>query len=323
MEFGTGVVMSVQRVLSFVLLLFLFTSLLFAGGGRDTSEEPLKIGLLPDADSLPFLVAREEGLFSEAQAGIELVMFQNPVERDAAFQAGQIDGLIADTIGSMLLFTGGMDVQIASITSGRYGLAAAPGSGVTHPRELAGKEIGVSSNTVIEYVASSLLTEAGLSLADFNPLAVPRIPVRMELLLNGKLPAACLPEPLYSLAVAKGALPLGDSNALGMDPGVMLFSGKILRERFDDLVKMYQAYWQACLNVNDNPDAYRDFLVDGMGFPPVIRESFSFVEYVYPRLPEKQEIDDAAEWMIQRGMIEKAPAYGDLCFSGVVDELEK
>ena len=315
--------MSAQRTTIFLILLFSVSALLFAGGAGEKPDEALKIGLLPDADSLPFLVAREEGRFSDAGAAVELVMFQNPVERDAAFQAGQIDGIIADTIGSILLFTGGMDVRIASITTGRYGLAAAPGSNAGSPADLAGKEIGVSSNTVIEYVASSLLSEAGIPDSGFKPLAVPKIPVRMELLLNGKLPAACLPEPLYALAVARGAVPLGDSNALGMDPGVMLFDGEVLRERSDEIVRVYRAYWEACRNINADPDAYRDFLVDVMGFPPVIRESFSFVEYEYPRLPEREEISAAADWMMRRGMIEAPPEYEALCSDAVVEELEQ
>jgi NitT/TauT family transport system substrate-binding protein len=315
--------MSAQRRSLFLILLLSVSALLFAGGSGEKPEEVLKIGLLPDADSLPFLVAREEGLFSDAGAAVELLMFQNPVERDAAFQAGQIDGIIADTIGSILLFTGGMDVRIASITTGRYGLAAAPGSDARSPADLAGKEIGGSSNTVIEYVASSLLREAGVPDSGFKPLAVPKIPVRMELLLNGKLSAACLPEPLYALAVARGAVPLGDSKALGMDPGVMLFAGEVLRERSDELVRVYRAYWEACRSINADPDAYRDFLVDVMGFPPVIKESFSFVEYEYPRLPDPQEIVSAADWMIQRGMIEAAPVYEALCFGTLVEELEQ
>jgi len=313
--------MSVQRTSFFLILLLSFSALLFAEGSGEKPGDALKIGLLPDADSLPFLVAREEGHFTDGGAAVELVMFQNPVERDAAFQAGQIDGIIADTIGSILLFTGGMDVRIASITSGRYGLAAAPGSDAGNPADLAGKEIGVSSNTVIEYVASSLLGEAGVPDSGFNPLAVPKIPVRMELLLNGRLPAACLPEPLYALAVARGAVPLGDSNALGMDPGVMLFAGEVLRERSDVLARVYRAYWEACGNINADPDAYRDFLVDVMGFPPQIKESFSFVKYEFPRLPEAQEIAAAADWMMRRGMIESPPVYDNLCSDAVVAEL--
>ena len=244
----------------FIIGLLLATAFSLSAGGSAEKEKPLKVGILPDADSLPFMVAAEEGLFSARGVAVELVLFHNPVERDAAFQAGEVDGIIADTIGSILSVAAGMDAAITSITSGRYGLAAAPGTNVSTVGDLAGKEVGVSSNTVIEYVASRLFTAAGLAAEDFVPLAVPKIPVRMELLLNGKLPAACLPEPLYSLVLSKGAVPLGDSASLGMAPGVMLFRRSITETRTAELGRFYDAYWQACSAINTDPGSYRDFI---------------------------------------------------------------
>ena len=160
------------------------------------STVTLKIGILPDLDSLPILAALKDGLYQSAGLSVELVSFKNPVERDAAFQAGTLDGIVSDTLGAVFSVLGGGDGVIVSITTGRYGLAASPKSGYTSIRDLAGKNIGISSNTVIEYVASTLMTEArDCRRKPSIPLAVAQMPVRLELLLADTLPGACLPEP--------------------------------------------------------------------------------------------------------------------------------
>lgn len=310
-------------------LLLVVSTMLWAMAVPEASDsgDPIRIGLLTDVDSLPFLVAEAEGVFDDADVEVEVVVFRNPVERDAAFQAGQVDGIIADLLGAIFAAsaddTSGPSSVITSITSGRYGLAGAPGSDFADPGDLAGVEIGISSNTVIEYVASSLLSANGVPDDEFAGLAVPQIPVRMELLLNGQLEAACLPEPLYSLVVTRGAVPLGDSTQLGADLGVMLFSSGLVRERERELVALYEAYWTAAQMVNADSDSFRGFLVETMGFPADVKDDFLFVTYERPRLPARDEVAWVAEWMADRELITALPTYETLCASTIVSALRE
>ncbi|GHV05698.1 hypothetical protein FACS189485_13080 [Spirochaetia bacterium] len=66
----------------------------------DANAEPLRVGIMPDADSLPFMVARDEGFFIAEGVNVELVNFQNPQERDAAIQAGRLDASISDLLAA-------------------------------------------------------------------------------------------------------------------------------------------------------------------------------------------------------------------------------
>ncbi|TFG79979.1 MAG: ABC transporter substrate-binding protein, partial [Spirochaetales bacterium] len=116
-----------------------------------TAGAPLRFGILPDSDSIPFMVAQAENLFAAEGVNVEIVRFTSPVERDAAFQAGAVDGVISDVIAAALAVQGGFDVRIVSVTDGRYGLVAAPG-GSKDPLALKGKSIGLSTNTIIQYL---------------------------------------------------------------------------------------------------------------------------------------------------------------------------
>jgi NitT/TauT family transport system substrate-binding protein len=305
-----------------IAMLLLCLSVSFGLFSAPTSEvQTVRIGIMPDVDSLPFLLAGEEGLFDQQGVKVELVSFQSPVERDAAFQAGKIDGLVGDTLGALFLEQAGFDISILSITNGRYGIAASPQSGITRLGQLANKEIGVSSNTIIEYLADSLLVSSKVEEKDFKPVAVPKIPVRMELLLNGQLVAACLPEPLYTLVVAKGAQPLGDSTFLSDAPGVMIFSTSFVTNHREALTKVFQSYWEAGQRINANADAYRSFLVEKAGFAEIVGPIFSFVTYTKPEVPSEQQIQKVADWMLRKKLLDSVPRYKDLVDPLVVQAL--
>jgi NitT/TauT family transport system substrate-binding protein len=310
---------SFMKKLAMMVLCVSVSFILFSAPASEV--QTVRIGIMPDVDSLPFLLAEEEGLFDQQGVKVELVSFQSPVERDAAFQAGKIDGLVGDTLGALFLEQAGFDISILSITNGRYGIAASPQSGITGLAQLAGKEIGVSSNTIIEYLADSLLVASKVEEKDFKPVAVPKIPVRMELLLNGQLAAACLPEPLYTLVVFKGAKPLGDSTFLSDAPGVMIFSAAFVEKNRDALTKVFKAYWEAGQRINADTDAYRSFLVEKAGFSEIIGPIFSFVTYTKPVVPSELQIRKVADWMLRKNLLDSAPSYKNLVDPLVVQVL--
>jgi len=268
---------------------------------------PLRVGVLPDADSLPLLVAEEEGLFAAEGIDVKLLSFKTAVERDSALQAGAIDGAVSDLLAVALAAQAGFDLRATSLTDGRYGILVAPGSSIASLGGLAGKSVGISSNTIIQYAAEAMLERGGVARADIKCLAVPKIQLRMELLLAGKLDAACLPEPLLSVARAKGALLLASSDdaASGLGAGVIAFAGAARAGRLPELAAFYRAYWKAASRINAEPDSYRPFLVGKAGFPAEARESFRFVAYGKPRLPSETELSAALEWMKRTGILKK------------------
>jgi len=265
--------------------------------------EPLRFGILPDADSLPFMVAADEGLFTEAGVAVELVPFVNAQERDAAIQAGRIDGAIADMLAAAFLVAGGFDMRVTSASDGRYGIAAAPGSGIADAAGLAGKRVGLSTNTIIQYSVDAILGAAGLSMDAYEAVAVPKMPVRMEMLLAGQIDAAGLPEPLLTAAVARGAVLVGTTDEFAIDAAVMLFSKSVLDSRLDEVRKLYAAYEAATARINADPESYRAFLVEKASFPAEVRDAYRFVRYREPALPPKEQIESAIAWLRSRGLL--------------------
>ncbi|HOX33335.1 MAG TPA: MetQ/NlpA family ABC transporter substrate-binding protein [Spirochaetales bacterium] len=263
----------------------------------------LRIAVLPDADSLPLLVAEAEGLFAAEGVAVRLLPFKAAVERDAALQSGAVDGAVADLLAAALAAQAGFQLRVASLTDGRYGIVAAPGSGISKPADLAGVPIGISTNTVIQYAVDSLLSRAGLPASSIQGLAVPNIQLRMELLLSGKLKAACLPEPLLTVAKAKGAVLVAASDDAGLGAGVLMFPASVLDSRLAEVAAFYRAYAKAAERINADTARYRPFLVEKAGFPAEARESFAFVRYAKPRLPSERDLASALDWMRAKGIL--------------------
>jgi NitT/TauT family transport system substrate-binding protein len=266
-----------------------------------SSTPPLRIGIMPDADSLPFMVARDEGLF--APGTVELVMFSNPQERDAAIQAGALDAAISDLLAAALFTAAGFDFKVSSLTDGRYGIVVSPQSGITSLAGLRGKDVALSTNTIIQYTVDAQLQSAGVGINEYTPVAVPRMPIRLEMVLLGQVAAASLPEPLLTAAVGQGAALLSTTDTTGIDAGILLFSQKILDSRLEDVKRFYRSYYSAAVRINENPDAYRDYLVEKAGFPAEVRDAYRFVAYRKPSLPANDQIEGALLWLKSRDLL--------------------
>jgi NitT/TauT family transport system substrate-binding protein len=265
---------------------------------------PLRVGIMPDADSLPFMVARDEGFFEMEGVNVELISFSNPQERDAAIQAGRLDGAISDLLAAAFFAAGGFDTKVTSLTDGRYGIVVSPDSQIKSLSGLRGKRIGLSANTIIQYTVDAQLEAAGVSMTDYEAVSVPRMPLRLEMVLEGRIEGASLPEPLLTAAAAQGALLLSTTDTTGIDAGVLLFSKKVLDTRLDAVKAFYRAYNQAARKINANPGAYRDYLVEKAGFPAAVKDAYHFVTYRKPTLPAPAQIEQALNWLKTRKLLD-------------------
>jgi len=268
-------------------------------------QAPLRFGIMPDADSLPVMVAQAEGLFGKEGVAVELVPFTNAQERDAAIQAGRVDGAISDILAAAFLAAGGFDMRITSASDGRYGIVAAPGSGIDDAKQLAGKRIGMSTNTIIQYVVDTITEAAGLPQASYQTVAVPKMPVRLEMLLAGQIDAAGLPEPMLTAAVARGARLVGTTDQFQIDAAVLLFSKAVLDSRLDDVRRFYRAYVDATGKIEADPNAWRSFLVEKAAFPVEVKDAYRFVHYRNPTLPSADQISRVLAWLKARGLLSK------------------
>ncbi len=296
-----------------VIWAILLISLLIPGCSSQKSEK-IRVGILPIEDSLPLVVAKEEGIFEKHGLKIEIVSFNSALERDAALMAGEVDAVITDPLSVILLRDRGYDVRIVSICLGEkpdegvFAILAAPNSTINSVEDLEGKKIAISSNTIIEYVTDIMLSKYGVN---YTKVEIKQIPVRMRTLLDGKVDAATLPEPLASYAVSKGAK-LIISDAMeneSITQTVIAFRGEFVKSRRDELREFLNAYEEAVKAINSDKDKYRQRFIEIARVPKDIADRYPMPDYPPPKKFPKEFYTRYVEWALSRGLIERTIPY--------------
>src|SRR5512143_4093560 len=274
-----------------LVVLVLFAVLLSACGGAAApaaKEDPtLKIAVLPILDALPMYVADAQGYFKDAGIKVEFLPVASAAERDQVMQAGQADGMINDLISTVLYNKDTQKIAIvrfartASPDQPQYSIVAAKDSGITKPEDLKGVEIGISEGTVIAYTTDRLLQHAGLTKDDIKTTNVPKIPDRLQLLAEGKLQAANMPEPFATLAEQGGAVRVIDDRSLPqVGTSEYSFNVGTLRAKPATVKKFMAALAKATTDINANPDKWNTLLSDKkLIAAPLIGK------YVLPKFP--------------------------------------
>ncbi len=308
-----------MRKIFAVMLVFVLTLAVGCGnpGGEEKPQKgalaPLEIGLMPDTDSLPFIIAREKGYFEEEGVKVNLQQFRSAMDRDSALQSGNLDGAVSDLLAVAFAKSGGFDVKVVSASDGSYRLVVGKEESVATPRDLTGKDVAVSRNTIIEYVTDRIMEREGMAEGSINKVIIPQIPTRLEMLQNGKLPAATMPEPMASIAVHNGCRLLASSDQMGINPGVIMFTSKALNDKKASIQAMYRAYDKAVKYLNETPrQEYMGLVVEKGGFPPAAEDALKLPEYHEAALPKESDVAECIEWLREKALIQESYGYDDI-----------
>ncbi len=285
---------------------------------KKSESKIVKIGVLPIEDNLPFYVAEKDGIYPKEGVQVELVSFASAMERDAAMQAGQIDGQVADLLAVALLKKIGTDVKIAAIglgatpKEGRFAILSSPNSGIKDLAGLNGATLGISQNSIIDYVSDQMLLDKGVKLDDVKKMSIPKMPVRLDMLLSDQINTACLPDPLASLAQAKGAHVLVDDTYKNISQTVFLFRTKSIQENPEGIKAVVRAYGSAGQALTNNPDQYRDLFLEKAQIPQDLKDSYKTPTFSKLQLPTEEEVESVMKWMVEKDLILQAYDYQEL-----------
>jgi len=285
-------------------------------GAMPVAAERLQVALLPIFDAFPFYVAASKGYFRNDGLTVRGLKAGSALEESQLLMSGQIDGILTDmtVVGSFNRDRG----QVRIVGTARrpmprhplFRVLAGPSGGVQRIADLAGVPIGVSTNTVIEYVTQRLLTAEGLSAGSVRIQSVPVIPERFQLLLQGRLRAATLPDPLAASAVAAGAqVVIDDTVHPSFSVSVLIFSQEALNTKAAAVRRFMQGWYRAAADINAAPDAYRPLLLQNIRVPGNVKDTFTIPPYPIGEVPSRDQWADIMQWMVAKGLLDKPVAY--------------
>ncbi len=300
-----------------IFIALVVVALVCCACGCVTKQEAgaIKIGLMPDEATLPYYVAAQEGIFNSYGLNVEIIPFQSAMERDSALTAGELIAAENDPVGVILLRNAGYDIRIVSLElqetpdKMRFAILASPHSSITSVSDLSGKKIGISSNTIIEYI-----TDALIGATPVEKVEVKKVPLRMQMLLSGEIDAATLPEPLASYALFSGAkLVISDSMLENrtISQTVIVFRGDFIDDNPELVHKFLEAYGDAVRRINTDPEKYRTLLVEKTHMPPQIAPGYKMATYMQPQPYPEADFYSVIQWLKSKDLIQKPVTYAD------------
>ena len=310
---------SMQRwMLSGIILILMVAGCFFLKVQAQTTNQlpSLKVALLPILDAFPFYVAEANGYFNEYMVNVKAVPVASSLERDQLMQSGAIDGMLNELITTANFNRDGIQVQTVISVRQAYPnyplfrLLSAPGSGLRSASDLAGIPIGISKNTIIEYVTDRLLNASGLKPEAIVKKSVPVIPERYQLLLQGQLKAATLPDPLAKSALESGASEVvADSSHPDYSVSVLSFSVTALNNKADAVRRFVKAWDRAAAAINDSPDSFRKLLLKKIRMPKNIQNTYKIPPYPRHQVPNPGQWADVMIWMEAKALLDSRLPY--------------
>jgi len=305
-----------SAVICACLLIFMGSSALPAE--KTSPKEVLNIALLPILDAFPFYVAEGNGYFNQYGVNMKAVPVASGLERDQLMQSGEIDGMLNEMMTTANFNRDQTRVKIVITARKAYPdyplfrVLSAPGSGLKSAADLAGNSIGISKNTIIEYITDRILSAQGVMPESIVKKSVPAIPERFQLLMQGRLKAATLPDPLAQSALAAGAGLIADDSAYPQySVSVLSFSVDSLLTKQEAVRNFIKAWNQAVADINADPDAYRGLLLKKIRVPQNVQDTYRIPPFPRSQVPEASQWADVMEWMVAQGLLKAPLPYGD------------
>ena len=290
--------------LSTLLLVALFISCTNKSSKTSNDTKVLNIGVMSSMDYLPLAVAQENGFFEKEGVNATIHKFFSANERDAAFQSGNLDGTILDYTGAAIQRAGGIKLKVVSQCDGTFVLIAGKNSEIKNIEDLKEKRLAVSRNTVIDFCTDLVLQIAGIPLDNIERMEINKIPLRLEMLRNGKIDATMLPDPFATIALHDDNRNIIDVRELNIRITGIAFHENVIEQKREAVESFYRAYNKAVSLINSEPSSnFHSLLVSEIGFPANLVSNIELPNYSMAQLPQESDLKKVEHWLKTKNLV--------------------
>lgn len=295
---------SIIPFIAFLLVLSLMSCTGSSQKGNNNQLPQLSIGVMSSMDYLPLAVAKEHGLFENEGVEVTINKFYSANERDAAFQSGNLDGTILDYTGAAIQRAGGVNLRLTSQCDGTFVLVANNQSKINRVEDLQSKKLAVSRNTVIDFCTDVVLQQAQITEERVNKIEINKIPLRLEMLRNGKIDATLLPDPFVTIALAGDNKSIIDIKDLDLRVTGLAFQDEAINQKEEALKSFYRAYNDAVQMLESQPVSdFYDLLSAEIGIPADLVSSIQLPSYSLAQLPQTNDLDRVEQWLKAKELV--------------------
>ena len=224
----------------------------------------LKVAVTPTLDCLPLYLAMEQNWFEEEGVSVQLHPYTAQMDQDTALLRHHVEGMTTDRIRTKWVKEQGMDVEEVATTTLKWQLVTNKTARIKQLLQLDDKMIAMTRHSATDMLAQKAIDSGGLQADRVFRIQVNDVHVRLGMLENGIMDAMLLPEPQATQARMEGHLVLFDTDSMGLQLGIIVFSKEIMADtmRQHQIEQFLKVYHAACDTIASNGlKHYRDLIV--------------------------------------------------------------
>lgn len=230
----------------------------------------VRMGMNPWIGYGPWIVAEENGVFEKNGLDqVELVNFAEDKDRMAAFASGQIDFMNIPAHTALQMSEAGIPLKIVLLLDFSLDADAIVADGIDSIADIKGKEVAYEESSTSDILLNYALAENGLTINDITRVPMPAAQAGAAL-VAGRVPVSVTYEPYLSAAMAQNGgakLIYTAGEAPGLISDVLIVSDKALEEKPGQIMALVQSWQDAMKIYNQNVDAGRAVIAEGVGSP--------------------------------------------------------
>ena len=159
---------------------------------------------------------------------------------------------------------------------------------------------------MIEYLADDITTLNGIAAEDFEKVAIPAMPARLEALRNNQIDAAILPAPFNETAIADGAVEIETIHNTDIMISVTAFLNSVIEQYPQAIQGFYNAYNKAVDYINSTDiSEYEDAVIKTVGYSEETRGNIILPKFKHNYLPDVEKVQKVFDWATAKGLLTK------------------
>lgn len=261
----------------------------------------LKVAVMPTLDCLPLYVARHYHFLDSLGDDIRLRQFAAQMDCDTALAGGSVEGAMTDLVRAEWMQGKGIPLVYASQTEASWQLIAARAARIKQLKQLYDKMLAMTRYSATDLLADKAVDSAKVKDERVFRIQVNDVGVRLDMMLNGEMDAALMPEPQATVArLAKGNVLL-DTRKMGLRLGVLAFR-KVVADNADrqrQMATLRKAYNQACDSIAKHGIAHYAQLLNNVYHLPdsVARQLPGDIKFTHIAQPRPADVEQAKRWV--------------------------
>ncbi len=227
---------------------------------RDSAA--LHVALMPVSDCLPFYLAQRAGIYERLGLDLRILTLQAQLDTDTALLRRRAELVYSDLARAIMIQqTDTFDLRAVATAPVELQLITARRGRVRALGQLKERMVAVARHSITDFWSDRLMDSARMEQADIFRPQINDVRIRTDMICNGTMDAAFLPEPYALEARLLGNVRNFSTRGLEPQLGAYLVPTSVARDssRVRQLQLLFQGYHEA-VELANQPHGLRDSL---------------------------------------------------------------